>query len=122
MDKTRTMEYLFSMESYVVGLFCFEWADEKNESNRRKHGIDFETTATLWERPETTLELRDERHEEETRWVTFGQLPRGEKVAVVVSCERGEKIRLISARFADKDETDLFFEKMALLGAVQREE
>lgn len=116
MDKTRTMEYPYFVENYVVGLFCFEWADEKNEINRRKHGIDFETATTLWKMPGTTFELRDERHEEETRWVTFGQLPLSEKVIVIVSCERGEKIRLISARFADKDETNLFFEKMTPLG------
>lgn len=110
------------MDGYIVGEFRFEWDDDKNASNLRKHGIDFQTAAKLWERPEITLELRDERHEEEARWVTLGQLPRGEKVVVVVSCERGEQVRLISARFADRDEIEMFFEKLTLLGTGRKEQ
>ena len=26
----------------------FEWDDEKSKSNKRKHGIDFETAKSLW--------------------------------------------------------------------------
>jgi uncharacterized protein len=43
----------------------FEWDEEKNLVNQRKHGISFEEAATIFEGPVFSLE--DEGHQGEVR-------------------------------------------------------
>jgi uncharacterized protein len=77
----------------------FEWHDEKAKSNRRKHGVGFEEATRIFE---TGILARHEIHETEDRYVTIGLAEA--KALVVVFTQRGETIRIISARKATPSE------------------
>lgn len=79
----------------------FEWDEEKNEINQRKHGIRFELALRIFY-DENRLEEYDELHSEnEDRYISIGYV---NGVLVVVHTDRDEAIRIISARPADKKE------------------
>ena len=90
----------------------FEWDESKRRANIRKHGIDFVDAATIFEGK--IVVIPDDRFEyEETRYIAFGLL-KGQviKVIVVAYTERGEKIRIISARKALKHEENFYFQEI----------
>ena len=79
----------------------FEWDEEKNELNKKKHGIRFELALRVFY-DENRLEEYDEIHsEDEDRYLSIGYV---NGVLVVVHTDRDEAIRIISARPADKKE------------------
>jgi len=81
----------------------FEWDPRKASGNRRKHGVSFEEAATVFA-DEHALFLADPEHsEEEERFLLLG-LSSDLRTLVVCHClrERGDVIRLISARKADR--------------------
>lgn len=80
----------------------FEWDEEKNRANIRKHGLDFADTWEIFEGPMPTA-LDEREGYGEDRWMSAGLL-RG-RVVVLVFTERGEDtIRVISLRKALKHE------------------
>ena len=83
----------------------FEWDEEKNLANRRKHGISFEEASTIFEGP--VLSQEDEGHHSEVRERSYGLIG-GVVVTCVVHTERGGATRIISARKATKKEWELF--------------
>jgi len=84
----------------------FTWDPAKNEENKRRHGIAFEDVTSAFDGP--TLEGFDGREDYgEDRWVMVG-LMRGVVVVVVVYTERGDVIRMISARKAKSYEQEEF--------------
>jgi uncharacterized protein len=76
----------------------FEWDEEKNQTNLRKHSLDFTDAAEIFQQP-MLVEL-DERHDYgEDRWLAIGLLRT--LVVVLVFTERGaDTIRIISLRKA----------------------
>jgi uncharacterized DUF497 family protein len=77
----------------------FEWDAEKARTNSQKHGIPFEEAATVFADP-LSLTVDDPLHSEtEQRFITVGMSAAG-RVVVVVHADRGDTIRLISARLA----------------------
>ena len=81
----------------------FEWDDRKAKSNARKHGIGFDEASTVFG-DRLSLTIRDPAHSQvEERLVTIGTSHRG-RLLVVVHTERGDNIRIISARPASKRE------------------
>jgi uncharacterized DUF497 family protein len=81
----------------------FEWDDRKARSNLAKHGVSFEEASTAFE-DLASLTIPDPIHsEEEDRFILLGQTYRG-KIVVVIHTERGENIRIISARPASRQE------------------
>ena len=42
----------------------FEWDDNKNDANKRKHGVSFEDAATVWD-DSNSVEVYDEAHSDE---------------------------------------------------------
>jgi uncharacterized protein len=80
----------------------FEWDEEKNQANIRKHGLDFADAWELFTMP--MLVAIDEREEyAEDRWIGIGLLKAF--VVVVVYVERGKDIiRIISLRKALSNE------------------
>ena len=75
----------------------FEWDDEKAEINYKKHGVTFDTAAKVFG-DENRIEEYDEEHSiDEDRWQVIGMVG---KVIFVIYTERGDFIRLISAREA----------------------
>ena len=86
----------------------FEWDEEKNRVNREKHGISFETAAYVF-RDEVYIEMYDFEHSiDEDRYIAIGLV--GELLFVVFT-ERGEVIRLISARAATESERRLYYDQ-----------
>ena len=91
----------------------FEWNETKRRANARKHGVDFEDAATIFDGK--VVIVSDDRFDYgEDRYVALGLL-KGQviKVIVVVYTERGEKIRMISARKAMKHEETFYFQEIA---------
>lgn len=78
-----------------------EWDERKAAVNRRKHGVDFADAATVLH-DELALTIRDDEPDED-RFVTIGADALG-RVLVVVYTNRGEHVRLISARRATSHE------------------
>ena len=76
-----------------------EWDPEKAEANAEKHGVTFEDAVAVFIDP-LSLTIPDPDHSfEEERFITMG-LSATDRLLVVVHTERGEAIRLISAREA----------------------
>ena len=88
----------------------FEWDPAKAEANRRKHGIGFDEAATIFGDP-ISLTITDEQHSEaEPRFITIGSSVRS-RLLVVVHTDRGEAIRIISAREATRRERRTYEEE-----------
>jgi uncharacterized protein len=81
----------------------FDWDPVKEETNLRKHGIDFVTAARIFFGP--VLEFRS-RYPDEVRWVAIGVAD--ERVVTVVYTFRDGVYRLISARRASKYEREAY--------------
>jgi uncharacterized DUF497 family protein len=88
----------------------FEWDEQKRCENLRKHRLDFRDCAAAfrWR----TLTVMDHRFDYgEDRWRSYGLLR--ERVVVMVYVVRGNAVRVISMRKADRDEQTFFFESFA---------
>ena len=80
----------------------FEWDERKNSSNLLKHGLSFEEAQLIFEGPVLTR-LDQRRDYGEQRKLGIGLIR--EVVAVtVVHTQRGAKVRIISARLANRQE------------------
>jgi hypothetical protein len=87
----------------------FEWDPEKAAINRQRHKVSFEEAATALE-DELALTGDDPDHSAiEARQITFG-VSRAGRLLVVSHTERGERIRIISARLATRAERKLYEE------------
>ncbi|HWH91311.1 MAG TPA: BrnT family toxin [Candidatus Binatia bacterium] len=88
----------------------FEWDSRKARSNLVKHGVGFEEASTIFGDP-LSLTISDPDHSlREERYITVGKAFTG-KLLVVVHTERGNNIRIISARPASRRERK-FYEKV----------
>jgi uncharacterized protein len=90
----------------------FEWDDEKDLSNQRKHGLSFQEARRLFESGVDYLEIFDGEHSDsEDRFIAIG--PLGDRLVVVVYTEPEENVvRIIGARLASNRERDLFRSRM----------
>lgn len=80
-------------------MLTFEWDPEKAKANVAKHGVSFPEAATAFGDP-LSIVIDDPAYMEgEQRWVLLGMTFDG-RLVVVAHAERGENIRLISARLA----------------------
>ena len=87
----------------------FEWDKKKAVSNLRKHGVSFEEASTAL-RDSFSATAHDPDHsEDEDRFVTLGISSIGRLLAVAHP-ERGNNIRIISARLATKSEGQIYEE------------
>lgn len=81
----------------------FEWDAAKATRNLAKHGVRFEEASTAFY-DHLSMTIPDPIHSaDEARHVLIGQSNTG-RVLVVVHVDRGERIRLISARIASRKE------------------
>lgn len=77
----------------------FEWDEQKAKGNKKKHGVSFEEASTVFADP-LSRTIPDPIHsEEEDRFVILGESNR-RRLLVVSFTDRGENIRIISARTA----------------------
>ena len=82
----------------------FEFDSSKSDSNRLKHGIDFEEAQALWNDP-MLLEIQA-KLEDEPRYLLIGIIDIQHWSAVVTY--RDSNIRLISVRRSRKEEVALY--------------
>ena len=89
----------------------YEWDPGKAARNLRKHGVDFADAVIALE-DENALTLEDPGHAEQ-RFKTLGMGPML-NILLVVHCERSEHcIRIVSARKADRKETEQYFQGLS---------
>jgi len=87
----------------IVATMQFEWDENKNSENIRKHGFDFADAWQVFENP-LFVKLDDRADYGEDRWTGVGMMSNG-VVIVLVFTEKGrETIRIISMRKATKNE------------------
>ena len=87
----------------------FEWDEEKNRINKEKHdGIGFELAVRVF-LDDKRIERYDSLHSsiDEDRWNAIGLVG---KILFVVYTERRERIRIISARRATKEEEAEYYD------------
>ena len=81
----------------------FEWDPKKAAANLRNHGVSFEDAAAVFGDPLAGT-IPDPMHStDEPRFVTIGMTP-AERLIVVVHTDRGDRIRIVSARLATRAE------------------
>lgn len=87
----------------------FEWDDNKNLTNKEKHGIDFNDAKKVFEdeKRKTSPDLR--KNYGEDRWITIGKIV--DTIIVVVYTIRNTAYRIISARYAKQKERALYNNK-----------
>lgn len=95
-------------ECYVYALLYihmeFAWDEAKDRSNRRKHGISFDTAARVFLDP-LQISRQDRVVDGEERWQTIGKAGGVlTLVAYAVIDEENEILRIISARRATRQE------------------
>ena len=88
----------------------FEWDPKKAWSNVGRHGVTFEEAATVFG-DRLSLTIPDPIHSSsEHRFVTIGLSANG-RLLVVVHTDRGDAIRIISARRANTRERRTYEEE-----------
>ena len=101
------------VHTFVITLMytLIDWDEVKNLRNLRKHGIDFDSAAELFNYPHLAHLDTRENHGEE-RWISVGWIGTILGVVVFTDCEgpdhRTNIIRILSARKATKKEVALF--------------
>lgn len=87
------------MAVVIVDDVVFDWDDQKAASNLEKHGVTFEESATVF-RDELGRSSLDASHSiDEHRFVLIGSSEAG-RISTVVSVERDQRLRIVSARTA----------------------
>lgn len=87
----------------------FEWDEDKNELNHRKHGVWFEEAQTTWADP-TAIEYFDPDHSQsEDRFMRIG-FSTNNRILLVSFCEKhnGNIVRIISSRKATSKEVESY--------------
>lgn len=86
----------------------FEWDQNKNKINFRKHNIDFSDVPIVF-KGTMLIDYDDRQDYGEDRWIGMGLM--NDIVVVVVFTERGEDtIRIISVRKANQNECKRYYE------------
>lgn len=90
----------------------FEWDDEKNLKNQRKHHVSFAVAKKVFY-DEHRIDAADDTHSgQEERRITIGM---ARKILFVVYTERDyddhDAIRIISARRANEEERMMYYEQ-----------
>ncbi len=80
----------------------FEWDEQKNQANIKKHGLDFADAHKVFEHP-MLVNMDDRQEYGEDRWIGVGLMDT--RVVVIVFTEPDENtIRIVSFRKAISDE------------------
>jgi uncharacterized protein len=87
-----------------------EWEPSKAKSNIKKHGISFEEAATALRDPMAVTGYDPDHSLDEDRFITFGISER-DCLVVISHTEKGDTIRIISARKASRGERELYEEE-----------
>jgi len=83
----------------------FEYDINKSNSNKEKHGIDFEEAKKLWKDP-YAFEIPSLSSKDEDRFLVLGQIDLKNYTAIITY--RGTNIRIISVRRSRTKEVKLY--------------
>lgn len=91
--------------------YDFQWDSRKSNSNAKKHGVSFSEAASVFSDALARLIPDPDSSYGEERFVILGQ-SMANRLLLVCHCYRdqGNKIRIISARKADKRERKIYEE------------
>ena len=90
----------------------FEWDENKNQLNIRKHGINFRDAGYVFSDP-FALNIPDDEHSNnEERWLLLGQNLNEQVLLVVHTFRCGDVIRIISARKATANEKATYLKRL----------
>lgn len=100
---------LFYNYNIIMNTIQFEWDNNKNAINKKKHKISFEEASTVFYDDRAILFDDPEHSSEEDRFLIIGTTM-SSKICIVSHCYRGndEIIRIISARKATKTEQSVY--------------
>ncbi len=88
----------------------FEWDPNKAASNVTKHKVSFREAATVFRDPlSMTFDDPDHSNDEE-RFITIGRSTGG-RLLIVAHTDRGDRIRIISARETTRSEREVYEEE-----------
>jgi uncharacterized DUF497 family protein len=79
------------------GSVIYEWDAAKAKSNRKKHGVSFEQATAVFLDPFAATYPDPDHSAAEHREITLGHTIEG-RLIFVAHCQRGNRIRIISAR------------------------
>jgi len=96
-------------EQGIIETMKIERNSKKAKFKPEKHGVAFEEAATALSDPMAITGADPDHSDYEERYITFGVSARN-RLLVVSHTEKGETIRLISARKASKGERELYEE------------
>jgi uncharacterized DUF497 family protein len=88
----------------------FEWDEDKAESNRRKHKVTFDEAQTVF-LDKFSITVPDVEHSQTEARFRIAGISDMKRLLVVSFTERGERMRLISARKARRSEIRDYEEK-----------
>lgn len=100
------------MYNLIMDKIKFEWDENKNEINIKKHGLSFEEAKEVFEDEDAILFDDPDHSIYEERFLIIGII-KSEKICIVSHCYRDDDniIRLISARKATKNEKKIYLER-----------
>lgn len=101
------------MYNIIMETLLFEWDPKKNDINKKKHGLSFETAKEVFY-DEFAIVFDDPDHSiEEDRFLIIGSI-RAEQISIVSHCYRDNenRIRIISARRATKAEQRAYLDRL----------
>ena len=87
----------------------FEWDPNKAVENLLNHGVSFEEASTVFFDPLSATGADPDHSDRERRFVTFG-VSSSDRLLVVAHTERGDAIRIISAREVTRAERRIYEE------------
>ncbi len=88
----------------------FEWDPRKAEINVRKHGVSFTEAGTIFG-DDLAITVPDPDHSiHEERYITIGW-SNGRRLLMVAHTDRGDRIRIISARELTQSERKIYEEE-----------
>lgn len=87
---------------HIMPSAVLEWSADKAAVNLRKHGVDFADAALVFT-DDLALTMQNPHSVDEWRYLTMGN-DAGGRLLVVAFTWRGDRIRLISARTATRQE------------------
>ena len=93
-------------------MLTFEWDANKAGLNLVKHGVHFEEAATVFGDPLSATIFDPAHSQAEDRFIVLGR-SHLDKLLVVVHTERGDNIRIISARHASRRERKQYEEAIS---------
>lgn len=91
----------------------FEWDENKNKNNQKKHGANFEDAEKVF--LGKTVSFDDDRADYgERRWITMGPLEG--RIMVIVHTQRNDINRIISMRKANDREQEIYKKRLKETG------